>query len=176
VDGGVRLVKVFFNPKTGDVAVGTRPPSPEYVYLHERSFTSKTFSAYCPEHKMYEPYTVPTWSHSTFVKYADYRKIEWVERWGCSTATILFWLVLSINPPGIKIDDVEFCKLVEKMTDKYGEKFVKIAESTAHLINRLKYPYKTSARNRIVKAIMSGDIDRLSEIVSEIGLKLLSED
>jgi hypothetical protein len=174
------LKKIYFNPYTGEISYGKVPPHwTTCVSLEDKKFTEEAFSAYCPKHGKYEVYLVPTWSRSTYVKYSDMRRLSWVNKWGCSTASILLDFIYLTFPETnnwrIFRNEIEYVDAVEKMV-KNGEKFVESVITAVQVLKKLTYNKRYTARRKILNSIRSGSLEKFSAAVNQIALRYLTDD
>ena len=174
-------MRIYFNPYTGEISYGKVPPHwTTYEYLGDKKFTEKAFSAYCPKHGKHEVYLVPTWSHSTYVKYSDMRRLSWVNKWGCSTASILLDFIYLTFPETnnwrIFRNEIEYVDAVEKMVENYGEKFVESVITAVQVLKKLTYDKRYTARRKILNSIRSGSLEKFSAAVNQIALRYLTDD
>lgn len=175
------MKKIYFNPYTGEISYGKVPPHwTTCAYLEDKKFTEEAFSAYCPKHGKYEVYLVPTWSRSTYVKYSDLRRLSWVNKWGCSAASVLLdFIYLTFHETtnwGTFRNEIEYVDAVEKMVENYGEKFVESVITAVQVLKKLTYGQRYTARRKILNSIRSGNLEKFSVAVSQIALRYLTND
>jgi hypothetical protein len=181
MDRGAFTMRIYFNPYTGEISYGKVPPHwTTCAYLGDKKFTEEAFSAYCPKHEKYEVYFVPTWNHSTYIKYSDMRRLSWVNKWGCSTASILLDFIYLTFPETnnwrIFRNEIEYVDSVEKMVENYGEKFVESVITAVKVLKKLKYAKWHTARRKILNSIRSGSLEEFSAVVNQIALRYLTDD
>jgi hypothetical protein len=181
MDRGAFTMRIYFNPNTGKISYGKVPPHwPVYEYLGEKKFTEEAFSVYCPKHGKYEAYFVPTWSSSTYIRYSDMRRLSWVNKWGCSTASILLDFIYLTFPKSnnwrIFRNEIEYVDSVETMVENYGEKFVESVITAVQVLKKLTYDKRYTATRKILNSIRSGSLEEFSAVVNQIALRYLTDD